>query len=179
MPGMPSPPGPAALGRGVIVESGAPAPEAWAGATRVVVDDGALATPRATVDELHQLWATRTPVVVDLRVAREALSAPEQDDRLAYDLTPDFDFARERCYFLVRANNYDARTGTPSWGAAAEAQRLGARPGGPADVLLADGTPAWCDGGPRAAGLLPAEQIVHRVAIESGSLQPDIEPAEN
>src|SRR5207244_12783383 len=127
-----------------------------------------------TLSQHHTLWSTRPPMVVDLRVPREALSAPERDDRLAYQLTPDFDFARERCYFLVRANNYDARAGTPSWGAAAEAQRLGARPGGVADVLLPDDTPVWCDGGPRTAGLLPAERIVHRVAIESGSLRPDI-----
>lgn len=174
-----SPPGPAALGRGVIVESGAPAPAPWTDAKRVVVDDAALASPGATVDQLHELWSTRTPVVVDLRVLREVLSAPERDDRLAHELTPGFDFARERCYFLVRANNYDARDGAPRWGAAAEAQRLGARPGGPADVLLADDTPVWCDGGPRTAGLLPGEHILHRVAIESGSLRADIDPAEN
>jgi DNA helicase II / ATP-dependent DNA helicase PcrA len=174
-----SPPGPTALGRGVIVESGAPSPEPWADATRVVVDDAALGNPRAIVDQLHELWSTRTPVVVDLRVSREALSAPERDDRLAYELTPAFDFARERCYFLVRANNYDARDGAPRWGAAAEAQRLGARPGGPADVLVRDDTPAWCDGGPRTAGLLPGGHVLHRVAIESGSLRADIDPAED
>ena len=96
MPGVSRSSGPAALGRGVIVESGAPAPEAWADAPRVVLDDAALAGPEATVTELHTLWATRTPVVIDLRVPREALSAPETDDRLAYELTPAFDFLRER-----------------------------------------------------------------------------------
>ena len=53
---------------------------------------------------------------------------------------PAFGFWRERCYFLVRANNYDARDGTLRWGAAAEAVRLGASVGGAADVVLADGT---------------------------------------
>ncbi|MDQ1480041.1 MAG: ATP-dependent helicase UvrD/PcrA, partial [Actinomycetota bacterium] len=174
-----SPAGPAALGRGVIVESGAPAPEPWADAVRVVVDGDVLANPRETVDQLHALWASRTPVVVDLRVAREELSEPERDDRVAHELAPTFDFARERAYFLVRANNYDARDGTPRWGAAAEAQRLGATAGGPADVLLPDGTPVWCDGGPRTAGLLAGERILHRVAIASGNLRPDLEPGEN
>ena len=176
---MPSPPGPAALGRGVIVESGAPAPEPWADTARVVVDDAVLANPGETVDQLHALWATRTPVVVDLRVAREELSQPERDDRLAHELTPEFDFARERAYFLVRANNYDARDGTARWGPAAEAQRLGATLGGAADVLLPDGTEVWCDGGPRTVGVLPGEHILHRVAIASGSLRPDVEPADN
>ena len=107
MPGMSRLPGPAALGRGVIVESGAPAPEGWGDAPRVILDDAALSDPSSAVDELHALWATRTPMVIDLRVAREALSAPETDDRLAYELTPAFSFLRERCYFLTRANNYD------------------------------------------------------------------------
>src|SRR5436853_4399892 len=138
-------PGPTALGRGVIVEAGAPAPEEWSDAPRIVVDDDALRDAATTAQRLHQHWTSRTPVVVDLRVAREVLSAPERDDRPVHELAPAFDFARERCYFLVRANNYDARDGTPRWGAAAEARRLGAEPGGAADVVLPDGTPAWCD----------------------------------
>src|SRR5436190_4238634 len=172
-------PGPAALGRGVIVEAGAAAPAEWSDAPRVVVDDDALRDAGATAERLHEHWATRSPVVVDLRVAREILSEPERDDRPPYELTPAFDFARERAYFLVRANNYDARDGTPRWGAAAEARRLGARDGGLAEVLLPDGTPVWCDGGPRTTGLLPGEHILHRVAIASGSLRADIEPVEN
>ena len=182
MPGMSRPPGPAALGRGVILESGAPAPEPWSEAPRVVVDDAVLRDPRDTVDRLHELWTSRTPVVIDLRVPREALSTPEHDERPAYELTPAFDFARERCYFLTRANNYDARGESPRWGAASEAERLGARRGGSADVVLADGTEAWCDGGPRTSGLLRGELdieagVVHRFALESGALRADLDPA--
>src|SRR5204863_2753628 len=136
----------------------------------------ALRDAGATAERLHEHWATRSPVVVDLRVAREILSEPERDDRPPYELTPAFEFARERCYFLVRANNYDARDGTPRWGAAAEARRLGARAGDVADVLLPDGTPAWCDGGPRTFGVLSGvsdsgEVIVHRFALEAGLLR--------
>ena len=171
--------GPAAFGRGVIVESGAPAPAPWADAPRVVVDDAVLADPRDTVDRLHELWSTRTPVTVDLRVPREVLSTPERDGRYAYELTPAFDFTRERCYFLVRANNYDARHGSPRWGAAAEAGRLGARIGGSADVVLPDGTPAWCDGGPRSSGVDTSAHIVHRFAIESGQLRADVRGSES
>jgi hypothetical protein len=136
MPGMSRTEGPAALGRGVIIEAGAPVPEPWAAAPRVVLDEAALASPEETVEQLHALWASRSPVVIDLRVAREALAAPETDDRPAFELTPAFDFLRERCYFLTRANNYDARDGTLRWGAAAEAVRLGASVGGAADVML-------------------------------------------
>ena len=102
MPGMSRRNGPAALGRGVIVESGAPVPEPWADAPRVVLDDAVLADPAGAVSELHALWASRSPVVIDLRVAREELSAAETDDRLAYELTPAFSFWRERLYFLTR-----------------------------------------------------------------------------
>ena len=179
MPGMSRLPGPAALGRGVIVESGAPVPDPWTDAPRVILDDAALADPDATVGELHALWASRTPVVIDLRVAREALSAPETDDRLAYELTPAFSFLRERLYFLTRANNYDARDGTPRWGAAAEAARLGAVVEGPADVLLPDGTAVWCDGGPRTAGLEVDAPVVHRFALESSSLRADVSTPES
>jgi DNA helicase-2/ATP-dependent DNA helicase PcrA len=171
--------GGAAFGRGVIVESGAPAPGPWAEAPRVVIDDAALRDPRETVDRLHELWSTRTPVTIDLRVPREVLSAAERDDRPAYECTPAFDFARERCYFLVRANNYDARDGSLRWGPAMEAERLGAVVAGPADVRLPDGTSAWCDGGPRGSGVDPSALVVHRFAIESGQLRADLNVCES
>jgi DNA helicase-2/ATP-dependent DNA helicase PcrA len=179
MPAVPSLSGPAALGRGVIVESGAPAPADWADAARVVLDEAVLAEPRAAVEELHALWASRSPVVIDLRVGREALSAPETDDRAAHELTPAFEFLRERLYFLTRANNYDARDGAPRWGAAAEAVRLGARAEGAADVLLADGAAVWCDGGPRTSGLAVEEPVVHRFALEAGALRADVASPES
>ena len=122
-------PGPAALGRGVIVADGSPAPVAWGDAVRVVVDDDVLRAPAAAVAQLHGLWAARTAVVVDLRVPVEMLRASETDERAPHALTPAFEFARERLYFLVRANNYDARDGTPRWWPAMEAERLGAQPG--------------------------------------------------
>ena len=90
-------------------------------------------------------------MVVELGVDVAALRAPETDGRPPYELTPAFEFAREHLYFLARSNNYDARDGRLVWGPSLEAARLGATEGGPLDVLLPDGTPAWLDGGPRAA----------------------------
>ncbi len=75
------------------------------------------------------------------------------------------------------------------------ASRIGATLGGPADVVLADGTPAWCDGGPRrpvlrssgpASSIDCAERlaereflhnrtapvVVHRDSIDAGLLTP-------
>ena len=61
------------------------------------------------------------------------------------------------------------------WGPAVEATRSGAAVSAVADVTLPDGTPAWCDGGPRAnTHALPAgHALVHRNTIEQRLLTPD------
>ena len=103
-----------------------------------------------------------------------ALRAPEIEDRPPYALTPAFEFARERLYFLARSNNYDGRNERLVWGPAIEAARVGAKEGGTFDVVLPDGTPAWIDGGPRL-GAIPGVEgaVVHRVRIAHGDLTPD------
>jgi DNA helicase-2/ATP-dependent DNA helicase PcrA len=164
------------LGRGVIVGPSAPAAEHWAGADRVVIDDDVLRDPAAALEPLHHHWSARIPVVVELRCSADELRAPEAEPvRPPYALSPRFEFARERLYFLARANNYDDRVGRMAWGPTLEAQRLGAAASEVADVLLADGTPAWCDGGPRA-GATPVPEghaLVHRNSLEQRLLDPD------
>ncbi len=164
------------LGRGVIVGPGAPAPGAWSEAERIVVDDAVLRDPAATIDALHGHWSQRIPVVVELRCPADELRAPEAEPgRAPYTLSPRFEFGRERLYFLTRANNYDDRVGRMVWGPAVEAQRLGAADSAAADVSLADGTPAWCDGGPRA-GATPVPDghvVVHRNNLEQRVLAAD------
>lgn len=163
------------LGRGVIVGRSGSVPPLWAGVTRVTVDDAVLRDPRPLADELHRHWSARRPFAVELAVDADELRAPERDDRPPHDVPADFEFSIERLYFLVRSNNYDARRGPPVWGAALEAQRLGARAGGDADVVLPGGVAAWCDGGPRADRLpLPAGHVlVHRARLDEGALVPD------
>src|SRR5579884_2411057 len=185
-------PGPEELGRGVVVLAGAAAPAPFGDAARVVVDEAVLASPpalAATAAVLHELWSGRRPVVVELGVPVEALRAPEADGRPPYELDPGFTFERERLQWLVWANTYDARKpGEPIWWHGVRASRVGATLGGPADVLLPDGTPAWCDGGPRrpvsptvfAKGCAerdllqnrPAPVVVHRDSIDAGLLTP-------
>jgi len=164
------------LGRGVIVGAAAPAPEHWAGADRVVIDDDVLRDPAAALGALHHHWSARLPVVVELQCSADELRAPEAEhERPPYALSPQFEFTRERLYFLVRANNYDDRVGRMAWGPTREAQRLGAAPCDAADVQLADGTPAWCDGGPRA-GATPVPDghvLIHRNSLEQRHLDPD------
>jgi DNA helicase-2/ATP-dependent DNA helicase PcrA len=152
-------------------------PPAFAGAPRVTVDEAVLASPPATAAlaaELHEAWNGRRRVVVELAVPLEALREPEADGRPPYELDPGFTFERERLQWLVWANTYDARKpGEPIWWHGVRASRIGATLGGPADVVLADGTPAWCDGGPRRPVLAgPEPVVIHRDSIDAGLLTP-------
>src|SRR5438105_1033997 len=171
-----SEPGTAArLGRGVIIDASSGAPSQWTDASRVTIDDGALRDSAEALDALHRCWSERVPLVVELCCDVDELRAPETNLAPPYRLSPRFEFGRERLYFLARANNYDNRSGRMVWGPAVEASRLGATPSDVADVVLPDGTHAWCDGGPRAGTIeLPdACALVHRNTLEQGLLAPD------
>ena len=61
-------PGPASLGRGVVIHHGVAVPAAWRDAPVVVVDEAAADSPGACVADLHQAWAARRPVVIALGV---------------------------------------------------------------------------------------------------------------
>jgi DNA helicase-2/ATP-dependent DNA helicase PcrA len=174
-------PGPSALGRAVIVGVGAAAPAAWAGAERVRVDEATLADPSGAVAVLHDAWSLRTPIVIELAVDPARFRAPERCTEPVWRLGPGFEPWADRLHFLVWANSYDAQAdGEPIWWWGRKASRLGAAEGGPADVLLPDGTPAWIDGGPRAALPVPlaGAAVVHRESVELGSLaaQPLVGP---
>jgi ATP-dependent DNA helicase UvrD/PcrA len=173
-------PAPDVLGRGVVVLPGASVTPPFADAPRVVIDDAALAEPAATADRLQEAWTGRRRVVVELAVPAENLREPERCLVAPHLLDPGFTFERERLQFLVWANNYDAatRAGGPVWWHGVRASRLGARltPEGPADVVLADGRPAFCHGGPRTPVHLDpglgGHAVVHRDSIDAGLLTP-------
>jgi hypothetical protein len=59
---------PRSLGRGVVVEYGKPAPDAWRESSRISIDASALSDAAAAVDQLHSAWVTRQPVVVEFAV---------------------------------------------------------------------------------------------------------------
>ena len=170
-------PGPTELGRGVVVVAGGEVPEAWSGCAQVVVGEAEADDPGPTVEVLHGLWLERRPVVVELAVDPGALRAPERYDGPVHALDPGFEFTLERLHFLVWANTYDARPGEPVWWHGRRAARLladeGVRAGGPADIVLADDTPLYVDGGP--AGPCPVSSgigIVHRWNVEAASSRP-------
>ncbi|HEY8547196.1 MAG TPA: ATP-dependent DNA helicase UvrD2 [Acidimicrobiales bacterium] len=188
-------PGPAALGRGVVVLPGGAVPpvaEAW---PRLRVDDAVLADPTEALAWLDAAWRSRQPSVVELAVPFADVKAPEVDERPPYRLAPDFEFARERLHFLIWANRYDGRAPDqpPRWHHATRAVRLGATAvepgtgrdgtagGGDAagEVVLPDGTPAWIDGGPRVApgdgdrGATGFPTVVHVNQLWAEQLTPD------
>jgi DNA helicase-2/ATP-dependent DNA helicase PcrA len=131
----------------------------------------------AAADVLHGHWLGRRPVVVELDCDPDLLREPERDEREPWRVPVDFEFVRERLQFLVWRNNWDFRGDEPVWWWARKAARLGASVGGPADVVLADGTPAWIDGGPRqnvlvdsAAGVAGGA-VVHCESVDLGGLR--------
>ena len=132
------------LGRGVVVLPGDAPPLNWASCPRVVIDDASLENPGPVAEELHRYWFDRRPVVVELGVDPAALRAPEHCGRPVYELTPHFEFSRERLQFLVWANNYDARGGVPIWWHGRKAARRGGAqgvreaPAGSGEAPLAD-----------------------------------------
>jgi DNA helicase II / ATP-dependent DNA helicase PcrA len=170
-------PGPAALGRGVVVLAGDRVPAAWADAPQVVVDEGVLGAPATTLRALHEAWAARRSVAVVLGVDPDRLRAPARLAAEPWTVAPDLEPGLERLHFLVWANTYDARGARPpTWWWARKAERLGARlvdDDGPGDVVLPDGRRAWVDGGPRAPldrEALRAE-VVHRESVDLGRLR--------
>lgn len=162
-------PGPAALGRGVVVGAATAPPSPWAEAPRVVIDEATVGDPVVAVGELHDLWLGRIPHVVELAVPNEVLRVPPWTDADPWTLPATFEFPLERLFFLVWANTYDARGDAPIWWWSRKAERVGARPGAKADVELPDGSPAWIDGGPR--GPVEVEHsVIHRESVELGRL---------
>ena len=169
--------GPPALGRSVLVLPGADAPSPWSGCERVVVDGAALAGPDL-LERVRAAYLSRTAVVYEVDPALEVDpgARPGID---VYDLTPDFEFTEEAAWRLVTANAVDGRDpDAPCWpwtdrAVAAGATAAGAAEHPGADVVLPDGRPALCDGGPFHVSTAPADVVVVPfLAVERGALAP-------
>ncbi len=171
---MAPPPGPPALGRGVVVTAGGVVPAGWAAAEVVRIDEAVLADPADTVTRLHRAWSQRQPLVVELAVDPARFREPMTVGVEPWTLGPDLELWPDRLHHLVWANTYDARSGEPIWWWGRKAARLGAveSPDGTADVTLPGGRPAWIDGGPRGPLDLAdrSADIVHTESIDLGRL---------
>jgi len=160
-------PGPAVLGRGVVILAGQAVPEPWAAAPVVSIGEETLGEPGPTVVSLHASWATRRPVVIELAIDAARFREPAAWPVEPWTLPPEHEPWLDRLHFLVWANTYDARSDELRWWWATKAARLGAEatPDGPADVRLPDGTLAWIDGGPRTC--IPAVDLVGPAGIDA------------
>lgn len=143
---------PAILGRGVVVPVDADVVGPWDEPHSCILDDGVLADPAtldAFVDQLHEHWVAREPVVVRWAIENGSINEHESWTGDVWSLNARFLFPLERLRVLLFANNYDARAGDPRWWFSTKAiKQIGATEGGSADVVLGDGTAVWVDGGP-------------------------------
>lgn len=104
------------FGRGLVCLPGAPVPSPFDRLPRVRVDADTLRDPSLTLDLLHTAWLERKPVVIELALSKAELKQKERWEGNVYELTPAFEFQRERLHFLIWANNYDATvSGDPVW----------------------------------------------------------------
>ncbi len=168
-------PGPIELGRGVVVADG-PVPPAWHDAEEFVLDDHTVRDPSTLVQEMHRRWARREPYVVRLLTDPVGFRVPSSLDVAPWALAPDHECWDDRLHHLVWANTYDARTAEVIWWWSRKAARIGAselsdddREG---DVVVADGTACWVDGGPRATVPELASPVIPAEHVGLGSLDP-------
>jgi len=167
-------PGPSELGRSVVVHPGGNIPSAWAECERVVVGSAVFSNhdqQLATVNDLQRRYVRRVPTVIELGVDNTELSEHESTNSPPFELGGTFTFLGERLAKAVWHNSYDARTDQLIWWWAQKAEaRLQVSVGGPADVRLPNGEPAWIDGGPRQQ-LDLAERVIHHESVGLGLMK--------
>ncbi len=113
-------------------------------------------------------------MVVELAIDPARFRAPEAWPVEPWTVGARFEAWLDRLHFLVWANTYDAREGEPGLVVGPEGRAPG-RAGHPATArptsCLADGRPAWIDGGPRAPlGEVGGACVVHADAVETDRL---------
>lgn len=163
---------PAQLGRSIVVGPGAPVPDRWANAPRIVIDPELVTDQKRlapVVDDLQRRYIERVPTVIELDPSVRL--DPEETTELApYELGGEFTFLHERLVKAIWHNSYDGRSDDLKWWWATKAASLpGVTVGGPADVLLDGSTPAWVDGGPRQP-LSLEHAVVHHESVELGRM---------
>jgi DNA helicase II / ATP-dependent DNA helicase PcrA len=172
--------GPSELGRGVLVVPGQAVPEPWTGASVFLVDDDALRSPSEAIAQLREARRTGARFVVEL-------AAEFDDDPLSmvteapFTLGARFSFDLDELHHLVWSNTIDARQPDRwTWHALDVAIASGATEmaqpaersvnrssGAGGDVILADGTAVWIDGGPvRFLDPIDGVPVIHVVALE-------------
>ncbi len=166
-------PGPASLGRSLLVHPGQTIPTPWSSCPVIKVTSLTLGTD-TLLRVVRTAHLTRTATVFEIA---EGLEAPEpsRSSEPVWSLPPDHDLFAEDTWELMVRHCVDLRTGSPTWPLLDAAVALGATllPDSEADVELPDGRLAVLDGGGLDLSLdvgdlflIPAE------SIERGQLHP-------
>ncbi|CAN5550845.1 hypothetical protein BH23ACT3_BH23ACT3_02360 [soil metagenome] len=171
---------PPVLGRNLLIAAGDAVPVSWSDVPRLGVGAVDIDQPARVVRELRSAAHGRQSLIIELAAGLEALDAPPRPATTEppHRLGARHEFPVEELHHLVWANTIDARDAArPRWALLDQAVALGLEVGGAADVLLADGTAAWLDGGPpRFTAPVDTTPVVHAVSIEHGVADP---PAHN
>ena len=170
--------GPAVFGRSVLLAPGAIVPAPWALCEQIQLTERTIADP-TTLRAVRRAFLTRTPVIYEVDPTMEPPVAGT-DLRAVWNVPPSVDLVAEATWRLATSNAVDGRDQShPTWPLALMALDAGAGPalGRGADVILADGTLAWCDGGPlqlwaAADERLSGVAVLPRVILAKGQLLP-------
>ena len=160
--------GPDSLGRTLVVRHDDEPPEPWHDAPTFSID--AAAPPDLDVlAAMSDRWHRRARYVV--RLAGDWGTGEVRTDE-PWGLSPSFELAGERFAHLVWSNAVELVDGQLRSRPAAMAVGAGASLGGDRDIVLADGTTAWIDGGPLDPGAAPGGHILHSLQVTGGVLRP-------
>jgi DNA helicase-2/ATP-dependent DNA helicase PcrA len=170
--------GPTVFGRSLLLVTGAVAPAPWSDCNRIRLSEETIVDP-ATLRIVQHAFFTRTPIIYEIDVGLKK-PAPASDSREVWEVFPNLDLVAEATWRLATSNAVDGRDlDHPHWPLAARAVHIGAVRGAnhDADVVLPDGSPVWCDGGPlhlwpRGAERLKGFAVVPGIAIVAGRLTP-------
>jgi DNA helicase-2/ATP-dependent DNA helicase PcrA len=165
-----------ALARHVLVPPGGEVPAHWHDCPTVGITAADVERPERVAELVREAAAAGQSLVVEIEPSVLAqLAAPEHTDLAPHELGPRFGFRREALHHLLTSNSVDAVGTSPRWWVLDQAVASGAVAvaDGRGDVVLPDGSRAWLDGGSiRWRGRVEGLPVLHRIAVEHGSLAP-------
>ena len=170
--------GPDELGRHLVVADRELRDSARRGTTAPVVrvDEHSLADPEPLLAVLRAAAFERQRLVIEYAAAGTAFPSRRDERPLLRAGRRDSRSPLDELDHLVFANAIDARDAAGArWALLDRALALGARPAldSDGDVVLADGTSVWLDGGPISFhGPIGGLGVVPALAVEHGSLRP-------
>jgi len=175
----PAAPGPDRLARNAVVTVGGSAPPPWDRCERVLIDLDTARRPAEVNRRLRGAAASLERIVIevadDLSEKLHAGRVPALMTNAApFEVGADFAFVGDELHHLMWANSVDLRGDVASWDALDRAVAHGAiavPSGGDGDVLLANGTAVWLDGGPlRFVEPIDGIAVIHAVSVDHGAM---------